>query len=75
MKAKKHIALFDNAYQGFATGSFEDDGFAIRLFADAGLEIMIAQSFAKNFGLYGERVGCAHVIHNKKNDATFTANI
>lgn len=36
---------------------------------------MVAQSFAKNFGLYGERVGCAHVIHNRKGDAEFTTNI
>lgn len=25
---------------------------------------MIAQSFAKNFGLYGERAGCLHIVSN-----------
>lgn len=63
-KERKHIAFFDIAYQGFATGSFENDGFAPRMFAKDGLEIIVAQSFAKNFGLYGERVGACHIIHN-----------
>lgn len=39
---KKHIALFDTAYQGFATGSFEDDGYAPRLFTRSGIECIIA---------------------------------
>lgn len=63
MKEKKHIAFFDSAYQGFATGSFEADAFAVRMFVDAGVEILVAQSFSKNFGLYGERIGCIHVVH------------
>ena len=29
----------------------------MRLFADRGLEFICTQSFAKNFGLYNERVG------------------
>lgn len=33
MKAKRHIPFFDDAYQGYASGSFEEDGFSIRLFA------------------------------------------
>lgn len=28
----------------------------MRLFADAGMELLLAQSYAKNMGLYGERV-------------------
>ncbi|KAH0577798.1 Aspartate aminotransferase [Spironucleus salmonicida] len=63
-KQKNHIAFFDVAYQGFATGSFEDDGYSIRLFAAEGVECLIAQSFAKNFGLYGERIGAIHIVHN-----------
>ncbi|CAL6054043.1 Aspartate_aminotransferase [Hexamita inflata] len=74
-KAKKHVAFFDVAYQGFATGSFEEDGFATRLFAREGVEIVVAQSFAKNFGLYGERVGCCHIVHTDKNNAQLTLNL
>lgn len=49
-------------WQGFASGDLEQDAFAIRLFLDAGLELLLAQSFAKNMGLYGERVGALSVV-------------
>jgi aspartate/tyrosine/aromatic aminotransferase len=42
--------------QGFASGDLERDAAAVRLFADAGMELLLAQSYAKNMGLYGERV-------------------
>jgi len=55
------ITVLDNAYQGYASGSLEKDGFAQKLFEESGLEYFVAQSFAKNFGLYGERIGYIHV--------------
>lgn len=57
MKAKNHLAFFDSAYQGFASGDAERDAAAIRTFVDDGHCISLSQSFAKNFGLYGERIG------------------
>ena len=60
MKAKKHFPFFDTAYQGFASGSLETDGWAINYFVEQGFELVVAQSYAKNFGLYGERAGCFH---------------
>lgn len=45
------------AYQGFASGSTSRDAFAVRHFVEQGHQIALAQSFAKNMGLYGERVG------------------
>merc|ERR1719506_544717 len=54
---KMHICWFDSAYQGYATGDLDKDGYATRSFAEAGLPLFVSQSFAKNFGLYGERVG------------------
>jgi aspartate/tyrosine/aromatic aminotransferase len=56
-KARKHVCWFDSAYQGFATGCLEKDAYALRNFAANGLPVFVSQSFAKNFGLYGERVG------------------
>lgn len=53
---------FDIAYQGFATGSLESDAFAIRHFAERGASLFVAQSFAKNFGLYNERAGCLQIL-------------
>jgi aspartate/tyrosine/aromatic aminotransferase len=37
--------------QGFASGDLDRDGASIRLFADSGLEMMLAQSYAKNMGM------------------------
>ncbi|GAB1737626.1 hypothetical protein NU219Hw_g1932t1 [Hortaea werneckii] len=60
---KRLIPFFDLAYQGFATGDLADDVWAIRhFFRSTSLEILVAQSFSKNFGLYGERVGALHVV-------------
>ncbi|CAJ2642421.1 unnamed protein product [Trifolium pratense] len=62
IKAKGHFPLFDMAYQGFASGSPERDAKAIRIFLDDGHLIGLAQSYAKNMGLYGQRVGCLSVL-------------
>ncbi|KAI6405482.1 hypothetical protein MCOR20_006541 [Pyricularia oryzae] len=62
MKAKKHFPFFDCAYQGFASGDLDRDAWAVRYFVEQGFELVIAQSFAKNFGLYGERAGCFHYV-------------
>lgn len=71
-KRKKLFAFFDSAYQGFTTGDVDADAWAVRhfqevLFAGAAEPakpqgMCIAQSFAKNFGLYGERVGAFHLV-------------
>jgi len=62
VQQKKHLPFFDSAYQGYASGDLVKDAFSVRLFADAGLEFVLAQSFSKNLGLYGERAGCASVV-------------
>eukprot|EP00884_Botryococcus_braunii_P006173 jgi/Botrbrau1/15557/Bobra.0274s0001.1 len=62
VQTKKLLPFFDSAYQGFATGDLEGDAASIRLFAEAGLEMLLAQSYAKNMGLYGERVGALSVV-------------
>lgn len=66
MKERSLIPFFDVAYQGFGEG-IEEDVQALRLFAEEGHEMLIAYSFAKNFGLYGERAGLfACVTHDKE---------
>lgn len=62
IKSKGHICWFDSAYQGFASGDLDKDAFAIQYFLAQGHEIMASQSFAKNFGLYGERIGTFSVV-------------
>lgn len=61
-QTRRLLAFFDNAYQGFVSGNPAIDAYAVRLFADAGMEMIAACSFAKNFGLYGERVGALHYV-------------
>ncbi|KAL6770488.1 AST1 [Auxenochlorella protothecoides x Auxenochlorella symbiontica] len=56
------LPFFDSAYQGFASGDLDGDAASIRMFAEAGLELLLAQSFAKNMGLYGERAGALTVV-------------
>lgn len=53
---KGGIPFFDFAYQGFAKG-VEEDAQGLRTFAKYNKELLIANSFSKNFGLYNERVG------------------
>ena len=62
MKQRQQFPFFDCAYQGFASGSLSTDNWAIRHFVELGFELLVAQSYAKNFGLYGERAGCFHFV-------------
>jgi aspartate aminotransferase len=55
--------------QGFASGDPEKDAFAIRTLVKDGHQIMLCQSYAKNFGLYGERVGLFSVVTESKEEA------
>ncbi|PVI07140.1 mitochondrial aspartate aminotransferas-like protein [Periconia macrospinosa] len=62
VKEGDHFPFFDMAYQGFASGNTDKDAFALRHFIKEGLRPVLAQSFAKNMGLYGERVGAFSVV-------------
>ncbi|KAJ5117015.1 aminotransferase [Penicillium angulare] len=65
MKARQLFPLFDSAYLGFNSGNLDEDAFAIRLFmGEFNMEAGVCVSFAKNMGLYGERVGCFLVATN-----------
>jgi aspartate aminotransferase len=69
MKARNLFPFFDTAYQGFASGDLAKDGWAIRYFVEQGFELVVAQSYAKNFGLYGQRAGCFHYVAAPAADA------
>ncbi|KAJ7582903.1 aspartate amino-transferase [Mycena floridula] len=66
MLQKGHFAFFDCAYQGFASGDLDRDAWAVREFVKMGVSMLVCQSFAKNAGLYGERIGALHVISGNK---------
>lgn len=71
-KAKGLVPIFDCAYQGYATGDLETDRRPVQLFEAAGVEILIAQSYSKNFGLYGERIGALTLVCSSKDAAKRT---
>lgn len=76
MKRRNLFPFFDNAYQGFVSGDPDVDAFSVRLFAaDPDMEMIIACSFSKNFGLYGERVGALHIITRTTDQAETVATI
>lgn len=61
IRKQKLFPFFDLAYQGFGK-DIEQDVFPIRYFASQGHEMAVAASCAKNFGLYGERVGLLSMV-------------
>lgn len=71
IEERKLFTFFDCAYQGFASGDLENDSKSVRYFVSRGFEMFCAQSFAKNFGLYNERVGNLTVVLK---DASMAAN-
>lgn len=68
IKSKQHIPFLDIAYQGFGDG-IDEDAFAVRLFAESGLNFFIASSFSKSFSFYGERVGALSVVSGSAEEA------
>lgn len=63
---KDSLTLFFLTHlQGFASGSLDTDAQCVRTFVADGGECLIAQSYAKNMGLYGERVGALSIVRNQ----------
>uniref|UniRef100_A0A5F9DLT5 Aspartate aminotransferase n=1 Tax=Oryctolagus cuniculus TaxID=9986 RepID=A0A5F9DLT5_RABIT len=68
-KKRNLFAFFDLAYQGFASGDGDKDAWAVRHFIEQGINVCLCQSYAKNMGLYGERVGAFTVICEDADEA------
>jgi aspartate/tyrosine/aromatic aminotransferase len=61
-------ALVDFAYQGFGE-SLEADRVGVEALLAAGVDMLIASSFSKNFGLYRERTGAMTAVAATPADA------
>ncbi|CAD8165922.1 unnamed protein product [Paramecium pentaurelia] len=61
-KKKDLLPFFDMTYQGFTSGDMDKDAYAIRLFTEAGMPIILGQSFDQNMGLSGQRIGCLSLV-------------
>lgn len=68
LREREHVPFLDIAYQGFGAG-IDEDAFAVRLFAESGLQFFVSSSFSKSFSLYGERVGALSVVTSSKEEA------
>ncbi|MBL8598911.1 MAG: aspartate/tyrosine/aromatic aminotransferase [Devosia sp.] len=67
---KRHLVVFDMAYQGFGVGVSEDAGFVRRFAAKS--QCLIANSFSKNFSLYGQRCGGLSIVCGDTDEARRT---
>ena len=70
-QAKALIIIIDMAYLGFASGNVDKDRMVLDSLQDYPYPNFICTSFAKNFGLYGERVGnlffrCSQMVEMKQ---------
>lgn len=61
------FAYSEEFVQGFASGNLDTDAKPVRMFVADGGECLLAQSYAKNMGLYGERVGALSIVRNHCN--------
>ena len=61
LRERELIPYLDLAYQGFGDG-IEQDAFAVRALASAGISFFIANSFSKSMSVYGERCGALSVV-------------
>lgn len=61
LKQRRLLPYLDLAYQGFGAG-IEEDAYAVRALADAGVSFFIANSFSKSMSVYGERCGALSVV-------------
>jgi aspartate aminotransferase, mitochondrial len=57
LKDRNILIFFDMAYHGIGSGCFQEDAFPVRHFIQEGHQVVFAQSYSKNLGLYSVRVG------------------
>jgi aromatic-amino-acid transaminase len=68
LKDRELIPFVDMAYQGFGS-SLDEDAFVVRALADSGVAFLVANSFSKNFSLYGERCGGLSIACRSRDEA------
>jgi aspartate/tyrosine/aromatic aminotransferase len=68
MQARQLFPFVDFAYQGLARG-IEEDAEGVRILSEACSEMVIINSYSKNFGLYRERTGAMIIVGDTKEKA------
>lgn len=72
------IPIIDMAYQGLESGHLTNDAYLLRMCLQRGHwdnGLYLCQSFAKNMGLYGERVGSLSIVTPLDSHGSITAKI
>jgi aromatic-amino-acid transaminase len=69
VKARSLVPFLDIAYQGFGD-SIDADAAAVRLFAQADINVFVSSSFSKSFSLYGERVGALSILTSSREESS-----
>lgn len=54
------------AYQGFTSGNIHKDAEGVRHFAEERIPMLVCQSYAKNMGLYGQRIGALSFLFGEE---------
>ena len=61
LRERQLLPYLDLAYQGFGDG-IDEDAYAVRALADAGITYFVANSFSKSMSVYGERCGALTAV-------------
>jgi aromatic-amino-acid transaminase len=61
LRQRELLPYLDLAYQGFGDG-VDEDAYAVRALADAGITFFVANSFSKSMSVYGERCGALTAV-------------
>jgi aromatic-amino-acid transaminase len=68
LRERESLPYLDIAYQGYGDG-IDEDAFAVRALASAGLSFFVANSFSKSMSVYGERAGALSVVCANRGEA------
>jgi aromatic-amino-acid transaminase len=68
LRERELLPYLDLAYQGYGDG-IDEDAFAVRLLASAGLTFFVTNSFSKSMSVYGERAGALSVVCASRDEA------
>ena len=68
-KDRALVPILDSAYLGLISGNIFKDAYPVRMLTEDGHNFFVTQSFSKNMGLYGERLGAIHIVAANKDEA------
>ena len=74
-KYKNLFPIIDMAYLGFASGNIKKDSQVLEILNKMNISSLICCSFAKNFGLYSERVGTLFFCGNNNDETLIMKDI